>query len=198
MRKVLIFALIILILLTLVPAITSLIKTNESKTERDFPVESTVSPQVAKKVNKRLIISIAGELADKDFCDEAIKAIIAIVKNNVEVDSSAYNTSNQSEESDDFYKRVENLYKKTEPILIYKGEKVFVPTSSLSSGFTKTSENYPYMQSVASPWDCFHQNFVYGKDYADGVSLRGIDYLCKEGYTAKEALKWYLPEFDIK
>ena len=48
-----IFALIILILLTLVPAITSLIKTNESKTERDFPVESTVSPQVAKKVNKK-------------------------------------------------------------------------------------------------------------------------------------------------
>ncbi len=189
MRKVLGFSLILLILLTVLPTITAFIKDDKEKADYNLTT-------VNKEDNTEEIIEITLELADEDFCDEALKAVMIIVENNIECNSSAYNKEDKSKFSEDFYQRAEKLYTKAE--LKYMNKRVFVPTSWLSSGFTKEDKDYPYIKSVASPWDCFQKDFVYGKEYAEGVSLKGIDYLCKEGFSAKEALKWYLPEFEIK
>ena len=58
------------------------------------------------------------------------------------------------------------------------------------------NENYKYIHSVASPWDCYQTDFDANAECV-GVSLSGIDYLCKNGYSAEEALLWYLPDFEI-
>ncbi|RGS77172.1 hypothetical protein DWX71_07185, partial [Ruminococcus bromii] len=75
-------------------------------------------------------------------------------------------------------------------------EALFVPYSETSNGTTYKNENYKYIHSVASPWDCYQTDFDANAECV-GVSLSGIDYLCKNGCSAEEALLWYLPDFEI-
>ena len=70
------------------------------------------------------------------------------------------------------------------------------PYSETSNGTTYKNENYKYIHSVASPWDCYQTDFDANAECV-GVSLSGIDYLCKNGCSAEEALLWYLPDFEI-
>lgn len=148
------------------------------------------------------IIIYALKLCDKSFCDEGLKCVLSIARNNFELDGQAKGIDTEGSLKEDtektLYKRLKSLFSQSDVHLSYKGETVYIPVSSLSSGKTGTSEKYPYMESVASPWDCFAQDFVYGKNYNPGVSLYGLNYLCQNGADFKEALKWYLPEFSVE
>lgn len=77
-----------------------------------------------------------------------------------------------------------------------KQRSVVCSYSETSNGTTYKNENYRYIHSVASPWDCYQTDFDANAECV-GVSLSGIDYLCKNGYSAEEALLWYLPDFEI-
>ena len=78
-----------------------------------------------------------------------------------------------------------------------KSEVLFIPFSETSNGTTYKNVNYKYLHSVASPWDCYAENYDENAECV-GVSLSGIDYLCKNGCSAEEALLWYLPDFEIQ
>ena len=97
----------------------------------------------------------------------------------------------------EYYSRVEKIVnsidKKT---LTANNENFFIPYSQSSCGYTLASEDCEYITSVASPWDCFSQSYDESSQCI-GVSVDGIDYLCKNGANAEQALKWYLPEFEI-
>ena len=98
----------------------------------------------------------------------------------------------------EYYSKIESIVssidKKT---LTVKNEKIFIPYSQTSCGYTLDSEDCEYITSVASPWDCFSQDYDENTECI-GVSVNGINYLCQNGATAEQALKWYLPEFEIK
>jgi len=190
MRKVKIFLIFIFTLILLSPVLISVFF--QKSTDNTL----TISTVVQSDNIKETVISEAMRLGDEDFCDEGLKAIIAIAKNNVSIGN--YSNICTEDKDNDFYNRLEKLCEDADIDLSHKNERVYVPTSSLSSGFTKVSEEYPYITSVASPWDCGAEDFVYQKDYPAGVSIYGLNYLCLEGYSAEEALRWYLPYFQIK
>ena len=69
-----------------------------------------------------------------------------------------------------------------------------VPFAPCSNGNTQASGT---LGSVASPWDCFSPRYD-PQNQCSGVSLDGVDYLCKNGLDKEEAIRWYLPEVKIE
>ena len=191
MRKVLIYSIIVFLVLSVIPLFALQSPQNHSpdpKESKDNRIDDTL--------NENIIKSAAG-LCQEDFCDEGLKCALAIAANNAGLSDKDY-TEKYVEISDELSERLEKAYEASTATIDYEGKKVFIPTSSMSCGFTKKSNEYPYVKSVASPWDCFHEDFVYEKEYAEGVSMAGLNYLCENGMSFKEALKWYLPDFNIK
>ena len=193
MRKVLIYCIILFLILSVIP-LCSMLSFKFSPTQ---PANTDKNVTVADKKDIDKLIKTAAALCDEDFCDEGLKCALVIAKNNMSI-SDITSATEQEKFPDGFYERLFELYEETTANLKYKGKAVFIPTASLSIGFTQEHPDYPYMKSVASPWDCTHKDFVYGKEYARGISMAGLNYLCENGMSYTEALKWYLPEFNIK
>ena len=148
---------------------------------------------------KNAVITEAMKLSEEDFCEQALIAVLAIAKNNITANNIKITADmEKTDYNKELYSKLEKLYEKADLSISCKGETVYIPTATLSKGYTEADDSYPYMKSVASPWDCTNKNFVYEKEYPEGISLHGINYLCNEGMSAKEALKWYLPDFDIE
>ncbi len=197
MRKVLILCITLFIILAVAPLLASYIS-EDNKSEGN--TEST-SISSDNEIDEEYILKYAAYIADEDFCDEGLKAVLSITKNNTlyfETEGKEKDNISAEMYSEEFLQRLRKIYNEVEINIKYKNETVYIPTSSLSAGFTKEDENYPYLRSVASPWDTFNDEFIYGKDYSTGVSLEGINYLCSNEADYKTALKWYLPEFEIK
>lgn len=203
MRKVLIFCIILLLILSAAPfvgvCIASKNLSNRLNISKSTPQNATVT-EATKEENafdSEHIITYAISLCNEDFCDEAVKAALSIAQNNYRYAKDNNNMSLKNY-SDEFYEKVKNIYNELDITLKYRGESVYIPTSSLSDGSTDTDDKYPYMTAVASPWDCLSEDFVYDKEYSCGISMYGINYLCENGLSYKEALEWYLPDFEIK
>lgn len=134
------------------------------------------------------VCAYAEKLCREDFCDEAIKAAVIIANTNYDIDDNKENNNSNSE----LLKRIESVYNSNKELYIaYDGEKRFIPYSYCSNGSTVKSEDYEYIKSAASPWDCYCDE--YSPDLTcEGVSMYGVNYLCENGFSAEEALKWYL------
>ncbi len=138
----------------------------------------------------------AARLCESNFCDEAVKAAAIIARTNAAAGSgSGQNADNISDK--ELYNRVKSVYYSDKEILSYSGKPVFIPASSCSNGSTEKSSSLEYLDGVASPWDAFSENYS-GSLSCEGVSMSGIDYLCKKGMSAEEALLWYLPMLKIE
>lgn len=154
-----------------------------------------------------VLCGLVSALCEKDYSSETIKAISILLNNDYSLEPDKFDLSNpdtclyvENADNDikEIYAEIEKAVSSSKNLLIYYNDKnVFIPYSKISNGNTVSDENYNYISPVASPWDCF-------SDYLDrnaeciGVSIEGIDYLCKNGMSAEEALSWYLPECEIK
>lgn len=134
-------------------------------------------------------------LCKPSFSDEAIKAAAIIQKTNI-ISGQVENISNDISDKE-LYNRVKSIYNSNTEILFHSDKPVCIPWSPCSNGFTSASEDYDYLEAVASPWDAFSPLY---DGYLDckGVSMNGISYLCSHGLSAEEALSWYLPNLQIK
>ena len=140
------------------------------------------------------ICAIAANMCGSDFCDEALKAALIIAKTNYI--SGQKENDNYSDK--ELYNRIADIYNSNKEIyLTYKEEVKYIPHSFCSNGSTVKSEKYDYISPAASPWDCGCAEFSKGNK-CEGVSMYGINYLCGKGYSAQDALKHYLPRFEIK
>ena len=92
--------------------------------------------------------------------------------------------------------RVKSIYYSEEEILTLGGKPAAVPCCPSTNGCTEASQTYPYLRAVASPWDAFCAYRDSGQACV-GVSLNGLDWLCRHGLSAEEALLWYLPGMEI-
>lgn len=173
-----------------------------SSSSDEASTEDTTLP--SKKANELTedeidyIICKSMEYIDTDSCEETKKAILALCKNNF-----IFNKTNNSKQdeididtySDDFLEELRELYTKTELTLLFEGLRVYIPISVSSQGYIITDEKYPYMVSVASPWDNLSEKQNKDAAYPCGVSVTGIDYLCMNGSDYKQSILWYLPKF---
>lgn len=140
-------------------------------------------------------IAQTAALCEESFCDEAIRAVAIIQKTNASIEKNGDNSAdgNNYNSDSELYKRASKIYNSNKEILLYKNKAVAIPFSSCSNGFTQPDKRYPYLEAVASPWDCFSEKYSEAQ-LCSGVSVSGIDYLCKKGMSAEDALKWYLPK----
>ena len=140
-------------------------------------------------------ISKAAEYCDNSFCGEALKAIAIIARTNCKSGAELPSEANDNSDSE-LYERLENYFKDGATVLYSENKPVEIPICKCTSGFTSASEKHDYLSPVASPWDVFSAEQEKAGGFS-GVSAAGIDYLCKNGMKAEEALKWYLPKLRI-
>ena len=159
-----------------------------------YQAESTSIPS-ENLSEKEIVCQTAASLCDEGFNDEAIKAVTILVKNDYNLQPESYKSNNYNSNKE-IYNKVKEFYHSDTEIKDTNLQKCFVPYSDCSNGFTYTDSNYTYLESVASPWDCFSDCYSENSECV-GVSLNGIKYLCNEGLTAEEALGWYLPKLSI-
>lgn len=194
MRKVLISGVMIFLALSAIPFLTL-------KAVQTRPNPSDISTEktefTTSDTAKENTIKSAADLGEEGFCDEGLKCALVIAKNNLN-SAQCKDSTEYKEYPEEYYRRLERLYDEADLTLQYNEKIVYIPTSSLSKGFTEEDSQYPYIKSVASPWDCLDNDFVYDKEYSKGISMKGLNYLCENGMNFKEALSWYLPEFSIK
>lgn len=124
------------------------------------------------------------------YSDETIKAIIRIIKTNIAAGTEYKADYNSDTE---LSKRINKILNSELELYYIKNKLCTIPFSICSNGNTVSDKQYPYLSPVASPWDCFSSDYS-ADNSCVGVSLDGVDYLCKNGMSAEHALRWYLPE----
>lgn len=197
-NKIAAFLCLLIVMGMLPTAVVSLSKSGKAAAEASATVDSAEETAASTKKNdaSKNIISSAADICAEDFCDEALKAAVIIANTNYkaagEVSDTDYNSDSE------LFKRLENIYNsKKELYITYDDQIRYIPRSYCSNGVTKNSEKYDYIRSVASPWDCESEEYS-EENICEGVSMYGVNYLCENGYSAEEALKWYLPESNVK
>lgn len=199
---------LLLILMALLPF--TAVKCSDGTKNEIKLTSSTVNSKSDNNNNadtNEILVGLTAAICNENFSDEAIKAIAILINTDYEVnpdyfdleDKEIYLSENTLDNSQkEYYSRVEELVKSmNKKNLTVKNKKVLIPFSQISCGHTLDSEDCEYITSVASPWDCFSQSYDENAECI-GVSIVGINYLCQSGASAEKALKWYLPEFEIK
>lgn len=212
MKKIFIWCVCLLIIVTIVPMAAGIDKTKETdrvfaetektekKTETSESTENSTEMSENSDDETEQVVSLALKYIHEDMSDDGALAILAICKNNYlyckeqnlspdSVDISGY--------SDELFDKLRVIYRASDIEIKLRGERVYIPITKLSGGITSTSDEYPYILGVASPWDVLEPEFDARADYPCGVSVKGIEHLCSEGSSGIEALTWYLPNFEI-
>lgn len=207
-KKILACALL-LILMAMLPFTAVKCSTSGSKNESALTSSTDTTKTNTKRSDdtNEILVGLTAAICNENFCDEAIKAIAILINTDYMVNPEYFDLENKTvylskdtldNSEKEYYLKVENIVKSmSKETLTVKNEKVFIPYSPLSCGYTLDSEDCEYITPVASPWDCFSQDY-YANSECIGVSINGINYLCQSGASAEQALKWYLPEFEIK
>lgn len=196
---------LLLVLMALLPFTAVKCSSDTDKNRLTSSTGKTINDEKSSD-NKEILVGLTSALCNENFSDDAIKAVAILINTDYKVNPDFFDLENKEvylskDELDnslkEYYSRVEKIVnsidKKT---LTANNKNFFIPYSQSSCGYTLASEDCEYITSVASPWDCFLKNYDESSQCI-GVSIDGIDYLCKNGANAEQALKWYLPEFEI-
>lgn len=212
MKGKVIFITLALVITALLPFAAVSCNTSKQKAESasataDFADKPENNEEKKENNPNDLLCALTAAWYEEDMSEDAIKAAAIIMNTNYNANPDSFDLSDK--EVCVYEKDADNALKENyadirkavnsvkENKLILNGKTVYVPCSKASNGNTFTSEKYSYLRAVASPWDCFSQNYSPDTKCV-GVSISGIDYLCKNGCTYEQALKWYLPEFSIE
>lgn len=203
------FALILLICMGTIPIITAknynndYIKTDNKTSALDFSENKTNTNSSENDVETK-VLNLVLCYYKENFSDETIKAMAILFATDYKANGLKTNNSDAIidkeffNENPDVYKRIKEIVDANiEKIIYINGKTEYIPFSPISNGTTFASEDYDYLSPVASPWDCYNDDYSNDMECV-GVSLSGINYLCKNNCNAETALKWYLPNCEVK
>lgn len=204
MKKKIIATVVFLILMAMLPFVA--VKFNDPQTTAHITTATKDTPSKPIDKKTKILCGLVAANIKDNYCSETLKAIAIIINTNYKISPDSFDLDDTSvciyeENADSSVKEIYPQIKTSvnsckELHLTLDKEKQYIPFSKTSSGCTIVDKNYDYLTSVASPWDCFQKN--YDADIkCCGVSISGVDYLCRNGYSAEEALLWYLPGFEI-
>ena len=200
---------LLLVLMALLPFTAVKCSNRGSKTEVNLTSSTgkTDNNTNVSDDSNEILVGLTAAVCNENFCDEAIKAIAILINTDYEINPDNFDLENKEvylskdtldNSEKEYYSKVESIINAMDKKTLTLGnEKVFIPYSDISCGYTLDSEDCEYITSVASPWDCFSQEYDENAECV-GVSVNGINYLCRNGASAEQALKWYLPHFEIK
>ena len=147
------------------------------------------SPDSAQEV-----IDSAAALCPEDACDEMLRAALIIAQTNLR---ASYAQKGVFSSNKELYKQLKGKYHSTEELYLQRdGKNCSIPCAEISDGITEDSRDFPQLSPVASPWDRLNSH-ADDRAACAGVSLRGVNYLCEQGYSAEQALCYYLPDFTL-
>ena len=182
---------------------TSPASTNTSNTQKSSESATAKSKEIT---TEDILSGITAANCKANFGERTIEAVAMLMCSNYTYDKNKFDIDDTSQcvfenDADEnllkIYPKIRsavNKYKNTK--ITYNEKNVFIPWFYVSDGVTQTDESYEYLSAVASPWDCFSDDNSSKESYT-GVSVYGLNYLCNNSYSAKNALKWYLPELEI-
>lgn len=200
MKKIVLWILFLALLSAILPFTAGIkhygeiIRRNHSETEKSQMTEFT-------KEETDIVISTIMEYIAEDSDTEYKKAVVTLCKNNAlaKKDSNEeLDIANTSSYSDSFYEEIKDILAKDTADLYCKGKRVYIPLTNLSPGYIVQSADFPYITSVACPWDTQDPKYNKNYDYPCGLSANGIKSLCDMGFDYKYVLSYFLPEFSIK
>lgn len=201
MKKVILWVFCFLLLIIFIP-ICAGIKTNDTNktnTSVTEPTETANKTELSQQEIEYVVCNVM-EFITEDCNEECKAAVLTLCVNNAiysKINNIELSATQISDYSDEFREELITMYENSVPTLLFEGNIVYIPIADSSPGYTVTDKTYPYILSVASPWDKFDENYNQNNTYPCGVSVNGIEYLCQSGSTCEEALKWYLPNFII-
>lgn len=149
---------------------------------------------------KENIVANVMEYVKEDANIETKKAVMAVCINNYKynlqnnISMPDYSIANYS---DEYLEELCNLYTELDVEIKYEDKTVYIPLVKYCGEYTSESDDYPYMTSVATPWEMQRSDFYPDYDYPCGISVYSIEYLCENGSDCKSALRWFLPDFEI-
>lgn len=202
MRVKIFFILVCLIIMAFLPIAAAEFTNPQEKTL----FAGTYDEENNKKSDEEILCGLTAAQYREVYCEQALEALAVILNTNYRAKPESFDLSDRNvcifeEDADGSLKEnyskikaaVQKAYKKT---LCVDGKAFFIPFSYISNGHTVKSFDYPYLCSVASSWDCFSDE--YAEDArCIGVSMYGVNFLCENGADCAEALKWYLPDFEL-
>lgn len=156
------------------------------------------------------ILGITAAKFRKEYSEETLKAIVIILNTNYMENKNNFNLNDSKDylsqkefnkkygnDAEKYYSMIENATESAKgKYITYKSKAVYIPFFYLSEGYTERSLKYPYIRNSASPWDCLSKGYKENNN-TTGVSLNGLNTLCKKGLSCKKALKWYLQDIKI-
>lgn len=175
----------------------------------DADKSSNSSADTPAEINDKnyIITGLTAALCNENFSEESIRAAAILISNNYSVKPNDFDLTDKNifldekyvdDSNKDYYSKVKKVVNSLEELSITADNKsIFIPYSTVSSGYTLNSDESNYIVSVASPWDCFSSEYS-NDSKCIGVSIYGINYLCSNGTSAEEALKWYLPKLQFE
>lgn len=203
MKKTFLWALCILCITAIVPFCANSNKYYPLKTEKYTTEDSTRNTHntTESTADEDYICCVSMEYIDESTDIETKKAVLSLCSNNyyyLKSKEKEIHDPEISTYSDTLLKELKGILAQGVPELSYNGDMVYIPIVKANNGYTATSDEYPYIKSVASPWDLLENRTVNADSGECGISISGIEYLCKNSTTAVDALKWYLPDFQIE
>lgn len=211
MKKIILWSICFLLLTALIPfcvGVTSVKNANSNPVNSYLSKSSNITS--ATEVTKNIELSeeelnsiccMTMKYVKDDTDNQAKLAILSLCANNylcLKRENNALPDMQISTYSDELLADLRNILSKGLVEFSYKGNMVYIPLVNISPGYTVTSDEYPYIQEVASPWDTLEEGYNTKNQNECGISITGIEYLCRNSSTAEEATAWYLPDFEIK
>ncbi len=202
MKKVILWIILLILLIAITP-ITAGIKQEVLSVN----TENTTSPKATEasdiKLNEdetKAVISNVMEYITEDYSTECKKAMVALCKNNALVQKSNGLKPRETQVSkftDSFYEELSELLRTDKTKISIDGKREYIPIINISPGFIVEDPEYPYISSVACPWDLQSPQYQKRIDYNCGISVNGIESLCTIGLDHIYVLSYFLPMFSI-
>ncbi len=203
MKKIFI---IILTLIAAFAAIPPIVIMNSNRTRTpDISSTSYTSPvetealHISTKDEIIYAVSDAMQYIDADTPYDVRRAVLDICRNNLN-----FYTDNQTElpqvsitnYSDELYEKLVKEYEKQRFSFSYNNKNVYIPISKSGNLKTATTDEYTYLESVASPWEAYREDFKKTEEPKCGVSVYGLIFL-EEKIGIKDSLCYYLPGVEV-
>ncbi len=175
MKEKLIAVVLLLILTAILPIAVS------KCSERSFakPTVSTSDTPEKPKDSGEILCALTAGLYKDSYSAETLKAIAILMNTNYKANPDSFKANdflyeeNASGSIKDVYGEIKKAAESAKNKTLRKNsEALFVPYSETSNGTTYKNENYKYIHSVASPWDCYQTDFDANAECV-GVSLFG-------------------------
>ena len=208
MKKKLIALTVFLIIMAMLPFMAAKCSNTDIRTLKTSSTADSIEEKTDNlSESDKILCGLVAARYKNDYSEETMKAIAVIIINNYKINPDSFNI--EDKEVCVLEKDADSSIKEIYPVIIncvnsakeikikFDSKENYIPFSDTSNGMTNKDNSYEYLISVASPWDCYNENYDENTECV-GVSLSGVDYLCKNGSSAIDALKWYLPTAEIK